>query len=245
VISISIPLSPLEMAFAFAVTAIGATVQGSVGFGLGLIAAPLLLLIDPAMIPGPMLAAALVLTVLVAWRDRRAMDLHGLKFAIVGRVFGTVPAALLVSVLSRAVFDLVFGGLVLLAVGLSLVGPRVTPTPRGALAAGGLSGFMATVSSVGGPPMALLYQHADGPRLRGTLAGFFTFGATLSLISLALVGRFGAQEAVLALLLVPGVLAGYILSNRLGRNLDRAGVRPAVLGLSFVSAVVVLLHAIL
>ena len=57
---------------ASAVVAIGATVQASVGFGLALISTPLLVLIDPQLVPGPMIFASMLLVVLTAWRDLRA-----------------------------------------------------------------------------------------------------------------------------------------------------------------------------
>ena len=52
-------------------TGLGACVQGSIGFGLGLIAAPVLALIDPSMVPGPVLAAGVPLTLAVLVRGAR------------------------------------------------------------------------------------------------------------------------------------------------------------------------------
>ncbi len=45
-------------------------------------------------------------------------------------------------------------------------------------------------------------------QLRGTLSGYFCVGAALSLIVLALIGRFGIPELLLALLLLPGIGLG-------------------------------------
>ncbi|MHC5114300.1 MAG: sulfite exporter TauE/SafE family protein [Planctomycetota bacterium] len=224
---------------------VGAAIQGAVGFGANLIAAPLLVLLEPAFVPGPMLAAALFLTIMLTWRDRRHVDLKGLRYAFAGRIVGTIPAAILVSLVTANIFRVLFGALVMLAVGFSLIGPRLSPTPRASIGTGAISGFMATTAAVGGPPMALLYQHEDGKRLRGTLAGYFLLGAALSLLALALVGNFGKTEILLGLTLCPGMAIGFALSGLLARRLDRRGVRPFVLVLSTVAGIAVLLRAFL
>jgi hypothetical protein len=59
------PLTPIKLLAACAAVTIGSTVQGSVGLGLGLVAAPILALIDPMLIPGPILLCGLVLTLLM------------------------------------------------------------------------------------------------------------------------------------------------------------------------------------
>ena len=74
---------------------------------------------------------------------------------------------------------------------------------------------MGTASSIGGPPMALVYQHGPGDRLRATLGAYFVAGATMSLSALAVVGRFGPTEAWLGAALVPGIVLGFTASNRL------------------------------
>jgi uncharacterized protein len=239
-----LPISPLDALLAFFIVAAGGMLQASLGFGMGLMAAPFLVLIDPAFVPGPSLLAALVLTVLVAHRERHALDFHGLRYAVVGRIVGTIPAALLISYISPAGFETVFAVMVILAVILSAVGVTFEPTPGRAAVAGALSGFMSTLSSVGGPPMALLYQNAEGPRFRSTLAGFFSIGVVISLVALAAVGRFHLREVALAAVLIPGGLAGFWLSRFVSPWMDRRGVRPFVLGLSFLAAAGVLWRAL-
>jgi hypothetical protein len=60
-------LSFVQLVFAWAVVAVGAALQGAVGFGLGVIGAPLLVLIAPGLVPGPLLLVAFVLT-LCSWQ---------------------------------------------------------------------------------------------------------------------------------------------------------------------------------
>ena len=87
-------LSFVQLVLAWAVVAVGAALHGAVGFGLGIIGAPLLVLIAPGLVPGPLLLVAFVLTLLMTYRERRAVDLSGMHWAIAGRFVGVVLAAL-------------------------------------------------------------------------------------------------------------------------------------------------------
>ena len=64
------PLELTEILAASAIITLGATVQATVGFGLGLVAAPVLLLIEPRLVPGPLMSEGVILSLLIAYRDR-------------------------------------------------------------------------------------------------------------------------------------------------------------------------------
>ena len=101
------------------------------------------------------------------------------------------------------------------------VGAAVRPTRRVLLVAGTISGVTGTVAAIGGPPIALVYQHATGPTIRATLALYFSVGTVLSLAALRLTGSFGHHEAVLSAVLLPGTMPGS--SVRPGAELGRRG----------------------
>ncbi len=227
-----------------AIMAFGSCVQSAVGFGLALAVAPLLILIDPLFVPGPLLFAALVLTLLISFRDRRGIDVSGIGPMMAGRVLGTVPGALLIARLPLDLTRLVLALLVLSGVLISVSGFRLHRTRRALFGVGVVSGFMSSTAAIGGPPVALAYQDAQGRRLRGTLSFVFNFGTMMSLVALFLVGRLGAVEMRMALILLPGTLAGFSVSGRAARFLDAGHTRKAVLALSAVAATVVLLGAL-
>ncbi len=238
-------MSPLVVGLASLVVATGATLQGSVGFGLGLFSVPILLLIEPRFVPGPLLFASIGLTLLLTHRDRRGVRVADLKWALSGRVVGIAVAAAALVVVPQPRLAILFGALVLLAVGLSATGLHLPVRPGTLFGAGILSGFMGTAVSIGGPPMALLYQRQSGPQVRGTLSAYFVIGVSLSLIGLNLVGRFGVEEFLLALALLPGIGVGFVASRHTARLLNVASLRTAILIVSAVSALVVLLRALL
>ena len=223
-----------------AVIAAGALLQGTIGFGLALLAAPLLYLIDPRLVPGPLMVSSLVLTLLMARREWHAVQGRDLGWSLTGRVAGTMAAVAVLSVISAEGMDLLFGGLVLAAVGLTAVGVTLRPTPGMLVTAGAASGFMGTMTSIGGPPIALVYQHEAAARVRGTLSAFFVVGVVISIAALALVGRFGMLEVRLGGLLLPGTLLGFWLSQHTTPRLDDRHIRPALLAVSAGAALLVM-----
>ena len=229
----------VELLVAASAIFVGSALQGAVGFGLALVAAPILFLVDERLVPGPILISALALTLLSARRDWHAIDFSGLRWGLSGRIPGTVIGAAMLWVLPAEEMAAPLAALVLLAVAMSASGIRVDPTPGNLVGAGLLSGIMGTTSSIGGPPLAMVYQHAPGDRIRGTLGVYFVIGCILSLVAVAAVGRLGLFEMIYGAALVPAVLLGFALSTRLTTWLDGGYTRPAILGVSAVGAVVV------
>jgi uncharacterized membrane protein YfcA len=113
------------------------------------------------------------------------------------------------------------------------------------LGAGFVSGVFGTVASIGGPPLALVYQYETGPRLRGTLAGYFIVGGCMSIAALVWVGRFGASELFWTLALLPGTVLGFALSGLFTRWVDAGRTRRAVLAISVAAGVAAVLRPLL
>ena len=227
------------------VSAIGAFVQGSVGFGHNLIAAPMLALVDERFVPGPSIAAATVLGLLMAVRDRQGVHLGEIRTAMIGRIPATLLAAATVALLPARPLAVLFAVLVLTAVAITASRVHLRPTRPTLLVAGALSGYMATATSIGGPPMALVYANEEGRRMRGTLAGYFLLGSVVSLAALAATGSYGTDEIGLTSAAVPGVVAGFLASAFGARVLDAGRTRPAVLSVSALAAVSVLAKTLL
>ena len=228
------------MAIAMAIVLIGAATQASIGVGLGLMAAPTLSLIDPSFIPGALTLSIPPLVVGMAWRERQHIDATIYR-AVPTRFLGSVLGATLVATQGEDAVTIVIGLAVLLAVVASVTGLHFRPTLRNQLIAGAGSGFAGTVAGVGGPPMAITYQHADPRVLRATLAVFNTIGLIcFTLPTLVIAGVTGWRELQLACLLVPSVVAGFSIGRFTIAKLPPERVRPFVLLVCAASAVVVL-----
>lgn len=221
--------SLVPLALATLIVAVGAALQSSVGFGLALFAAPLLNLIDPKLVPGPLIVATMVVLIASALREREAMDLRGVGWVIAGRLPGAVLGAIALRMLAPSTLSVTIGMLVLLAVGLSLHRGELPRSRPMLVGAGLLSGIMGTTAAIGGPAVAVLYQREAGPLVRSTLAGYFIVGAVMSLVALSLVGRLGRAEVELGIAMIPGILLGIAVANPARRFLDRGYTRNAIL----------------
>lgn len=224
--------SVLSLALATLIVATGAALQTSVGFGLALFAAPLLNLIDPKLVPGPLIVAMLILLVASAVREREAMDLRGVGWVLAGRLPGALLGALALRAFAPGTLSLTIGVLVLLAVALSLYHGGLPRSRPMLLGAGLVSGVMGTTAAIGGPAVAVLYQHEPGPLVRSTLAGYFIAGAAMSLMALFAVDRLGRDEILLGVAMIPGILLGIAVASPARRFLDRGYTRNAILVVS-------------
>ena len=204
----------MEMLIAVLVILAGSFIQTAIGFGLAVIAAPILYFMNPDYVPAPITVAALTLSLANAWRFRQSISFTGLKFAFLGRVPGTVGGGLLIFWIDQRTLGLWLGMSVLAAVWLSLGKVAFRPTRPAMFTAGFLSGFMGTSTSIGGPPMALVLQHQTADFIRANMAAFFVVSCVLTLIMLSLVGRFGEQQLLLSLPFLPATLLGYWLAMR-------------------------------
>jgi len=223
---------------------VGAIVQGTVGFGLGLLAAPVLTMTYTSLVPSTLLLVTIPLPLLSLLRERAHVDWRGVGWAMLGRLPGTLVGVLLVASLSATGVGVVVAVVVLGAVALSLSAWHPRPVPRALATAGAISGVTATVTAVGGPPMAIVYQHHEGREIRATLGAFFLIGATISAGALALAGHLDGGDARDALVLLPFMVAGFLVSGPLRAPLDRGWTRPAVLTLAAASALVLLVRSL-
>lgn len=226
------------------VVAIGAFVQSIVGLGLGLVAAPVITLLAPELMPGGLLMIVAVLPFVTLTKEHHEIDWGGLSWALSARVLGTVVGVVIVASVSSAQLGVVVGVVVLAAV-LLTIRAVVIPINRGTLStAGFVAGITGTASSIGGPPLALLYQRRPPHQIRSTLAVFFIAGSALSLIGLGIAGELTTAEFWVALIMVPAQLIGFAVSGPLRRRLDADAVRAGVLLVCAASSVVLIIRSL-
>jgi len=159
-------LSLLQILLANLALLAGACLQGVAGYGIGTLAAPLLFLISPILIPAPLVLNAVVLTIFMLLRNRGALQVREVRFAIGGGVGGMILAGITLMLISPTGFELAFGVLILIGVLLSAGGLRPALNARNSILAGAASTYMGTITAVGGPPIALIYQNQKGPLVR-------------------------------------------------------------------------------
>ncbi len=223
---------------------VGAVMQAATGVGVGILSSPVLLLVDPDFIPAAVVVAVLPLSFSVAIADRSHIDRHGVTAALIGRVPGLILGAIVVAAISDTVLAILVSTTVLLGVAVSITTKRFTPTTPALVIAGFGSGFTGTAVGVGGPPIALTYQHSDPVTMRATISFFFSVGSVLTAIALVVRRRTRAATARTGRPAAPVDPARPRHRPPLQVEARGLGVRPVVLGLSAFSAVALLVRTL-
>ncbi|ENH4361247.1 sulfite exporter TauE/SafE family protein [Vibrio fluvialis] len=219
---------------------VGSFVQTAIGFGLAVVAAPLLFMVSPDYVPAPICIVALFISLLSAMKHRSSISIGGLKMALIGRVPGSIAGGLLLVWVSTDVLALWLGLLVLFAVGVSFLPFRIEPTPARMGIAGFFSGFFGTSSAIGGPPMALLLQHQEANQLRGNLSAFFVFSSIISLIVQIPAGFLTMHHLLITIPLIPSAWLGYALARKTTQTLPKEKIRVGALSLCLLSGLTAL-----
>jgi uncharacterized membrane protein YfcA len=237
-------LSVGDVIVAFVATVAGAIVQSSIGFGMNLVTVPVLAIVQPAALPTTAVLLGMPMSTAMVRHEHRAIDRRAVGWILLGRLPGTIAGAAIVVLVATSTLSVIVGVVVLASVVMSVLGTKMDVNPRTCTLTGAESGVMGTAAGIGGPPLALLFQHHEGPVMRSTLAASFFFGTLLSLASLTIAGEVLLAHLFLALLLTPAVLLGFLASRGLRRVLDRGWLRPAVLVFAALSSFVAIANGL-
>lgn len=237
-------LPPMVWAACFGTVMLSAGVQRLSGQAFGMIAAPLVALVAPDYLPAGLLLLGIVVGASSAAVDLSAITVREIVPGFFGRAVGAViAAAIAVQIGTGAALSTLIGLVVLAAVGLSLAGWRVAIRPATLVGAGLAAGVMGTLTAVGAPPMAMLYQHEAAKRARAMQNAFFAWGMCVSVLALWANGLVTGAHLLFAASLVPAVAVGLTVSMPLARVTERRAIRPFALALSALAAVALLLRA--
>ncbi|QGU06228.1 Sulfite exporter TauE/SafE [Corynebacterium occultum] len=234
----------MELVVIGVILMIAACVQGSIGFGLGMLAAPLIALIRPDLLPALILLLALVLSSATLIRDRGGVEWRVVLWTSIGRLPGSLLGATAVAFLPLTGLSLALATAVILGIVSSLVGWRPGHGPRASLVAGAASGLLGTSTSIGGPPLSIILRDLAVEKIRGTMGAAFVIGSTLSITLLSLSGSLTFEHLKAAVLFLPAVVIGFLLSGVVNRHLNSQALYFGAVGLSLLGAVVVILRSL-
>lgn len=222
---------------------VAAFVQGATGVGFALIAAPVIGLVRPELLPVCVLVLMLPLNLYVAWRERGAIDGTGTRWITGGRVAGTAGGLWVLAALSAGQLSLFVGASTVAAALVTLLMPAFSPGRGAFVGAGLVTGITETATGIGGPPLALVYQHQPAPTMRSTIALCFLLGELVSLAVLLATGRVGLPQLQAAALLLPALVVGAVLSRLVHRRVNGRLLRIFVQVFAIVSGLVLLVKA--
>jgi uncharacterized membrane protein YfcA len=233
----------MDIAIIFSLVVVGAFLQGATGFGFPFFVTPIAAIIMPELIPGTMMVVSIFISTDVVFRERHNIIYRETGLISLGRVVGAAGGAFIVSMLTLAGIKIMVAVVVMAGVLLSFTGARPRINVKSLLGVGVLSGFFGTSTTVGGPPVAMLYQHKSGPEVRAVMGSVLLIGSAISIFWLAVFGVFTLQDFTRALFYLPAVIIGLILARYGASYLDKGRTRAAILIASSAACLVLLIDA--
>jgi len=210
----------LPFLIAAAISVFAGMVRGFSGFGAAMVMTPAF-----SALYGPAIGISLclLLEIAVAFpllpRALKYVDWHRIGMLLLAAVVGAPIGNMLLTHVAPEPMRWTISLIVLVAVALLASGWRFRgkPSPATTLAAGGVSGFLNGLSGMAGPPIIFYYLagRETAERVCANLTTYFIFVDLMTLAVFAGRDLIGWQTAVQALWLVPAVIAGGLLGQRL------------------------------
>lgn len=212
--------SPLLFALVALAAFCGASFQSMFGIGLGMIMSPFLLAFEPRLMPVVPICLGALASLPHACSNLRDLNVQHCAWASAGRVLGVAAGTwLFVTYFSDTggrAFALLFAGTMLVALLFSSFGRWAkffTPSVPRLAAASTLAGVMGTMTSIGGPPVALIYRLEPPATGRLHLNFLLGTGALMSLGALGYAGAITRLQLEAAAACVPAALLGLLFAR--------------------------------
>lgn len=220
----------------------GCAVQTAIGFGMALLAAPIIVLFKPEWVPIILTIVALLVSLINAYALWHHVVWRHLTAAMISRLPGTLIGAWALTLISSSILQLLVAVMVFVAVIITAFAKPFAANSFNLSVAGFFSGLAGTTTSIGGPPMALVMQHGDSQTTRANLAAYFVYSCLVSLVGYQWAGLLSPQLWWLGLSFTPVALAGYLIGKFIQQWVDQR-FRPLLLILCSLCAVVALAGA--
>ena len=225
----------LHLLCAIVIITLGACVQGILGFGLGLLTMSLLPLfwgIPHAV--GTLSPLGVILTLSLTYRLRGHINWSDIKWSLIPMPFGVMLGIGILSHWPNEIIKALLGVLLIAYVLYSLKTPgtqSLEARPLLANTAGFFSGICSGAFGTSGPPILVYANTMNWPRdkFRANLQGFFVTTATLSFVAQVNAGLVNEKTLPKTIAIVPGLLVGAMVGNKLATRIPQALFRRIIL----------------
>ena len=238
-------LTGIELLIALLAVVVGATIMGTVSFGMGLVVAPVLLLFldpKPAIVTvNAIIPILLTFVLLTTWRHLQFFRLRGM--ALGGIV--AVPLGVLVLESANPTFLRITIGAAILCLGvlnLLNISLPMANRPGSGLLVGFLTSLSITTLSIGGPLAAayIIAQHWGREQMRAALAFYFLCTYIVAFILYYVTGLVDTDTLFNIGILVPSLLVGFGIGAVLARRMNESVFRYVAIGVIITGSTVLL-----
>lgn len=210
-----------------AVMGLAAFTQSLVGFGLALVAMPILANVLVLEVASPMVAMCGLVNSFCLWRYyRQSLRIDPVLRLLSASILGIPVGLYALHVLPRAPLLVGLGGVIASYALYSLLGARLPElrSPNWGFGFGFVAGMLSGSYNIPGPPVVLYGQCCrwSPAEFKGSLTGYFWCNTVAVLVGHGLQGRItGAVVGLWAIALIPLLLGfglGIVLSRRINPN---------------------------
>ncbi|APT84649.1 sulfite exporter TauE/SafE family protein [Corynebacterium aquilae] len=236
----------------FAVVALGAGLQRVAGMGLGLIAATILsIVIGP--VEGVLIVNVLAIFTAIgtSWAARHDIEWRHFWLIAPVMVFGSVPAAILITRIDKSGLQVLVGATLLIALTTVTWGKQKIPTvthPAWAMIAGVIGGFTNTLAAIAGPVITVYAQASRWPhhQFAATLQPLFIVTGLLSVSTKLIFGAGTLSDTHWTIWAggFAGLVVGVFLGSKLARRVPRDKARILAITVAIAGAISALVHGL-
>lgn len=231
--------------YVFTVLVLSSFLQTATGFGYAIITAPLLALVlgpkDTVMLT---MLTGLIIRLLMMKATKQDGSFTAIAPLITASVIGAIPGAYIMTMISNDGLKMFIGSVLLLAAA-ALWKNYQLPLKQNKLTeaiVGGVSGFLATTTSINGPPVIIYYLNSKAEEnksvFRGNLTRYFLLINIASIVISFLVGTLKINELwFLILVSMPALYIGFYLGEMFFHRINGATFRKASLIMVVISSI--------
>ncbi len=227
-------LTGAELAVAIFMVTLGSVVLGSVSFGLGMVASPVLLLFLGAkptiVIINSMIVMLLSLVLLRTWRH---LDLQRTRWLILGGIASAPLGVFVLNIAEPGLLRIIIGVVIVI---LGLLNLRegqlsIATFPGSGTCYGFITCLAVTAISIGGPlgGVYAIAQRWPTQTVRAALAAMFAASSGMAVVLYAVTGLYDRDTLANLGVLTPGVLVGFGIAGILVRRLNERMFRYVVI----------------
>ncbi|KJS87632.1 MAG: hypothetical protein JM58_03740 [Peptococcaceae bacterium BICA1-8] len=239
--------------YVFMVLILSSFLQTATGFGYAIITAPLLALaLGPKETVMITMLTGLIIRLFMIRATKHDGSFKAIFPLISSSVLGAIPGAYVMTKISNQNLK-IFIALVLLIAAtalwknfqLTIRHHRLTET-----IVGGLSGFLATTTSINGPPIILYYLNSRAEEnksvFRGNLTRYFLLINIASIVISYIAGTLKINELWFRTLLsIPALYIGFYLGEKLFHRINPEIFRKASLIMVFISSIALMVATLI
>ncbi len=219
---------------------VGSILQMATGVSVGMIIVPFLAMISYTLVPVPIIFASLTLTIMMAYKGRKHIDLHNAPSIGMGMLLWIFLALFIFKNIHFQYLGLLFGIFILLSVMISIKVKTFSLTKKMNYAGGFFAGLMGTIAAVGGQILALLFQNHPLESIKSTLAFLYTIFSIVMLGVFYVAGEFSYTQMISGLYMMPGFIIGFFVAPYFSHLLNPRYTKTVVLGMATFGAFVLI-----